>query len=73
MGRHFGNITMGGFKKKKLAIITPQSSSSFQLQACSNNNLLPYGILCTSLAILMTKKQGTLFTKFFCSQHEYKF
>jgi len=42
MGRHVGNITMGGLKKKDFGIITPQSSFLFQLQVCTNNNsLLP--------------------------------
>jgi hypothetical protein len=41
MGRHVGNITMGGLKKKEFEIITPQSFL-FQLQVCaSNNSLLP--------------------------------
>jgi len=41
MGRHVGNITMGGLKKKNFGMITPQSSFLFQFQVCSNNNLLP--------------------------------
>jgi hypothetical protein len=59
-------------RKKIFGMITPQSSFLFQLQVCSNNNLLPYGILCTSLKTLI-KKQGMLLTKFFCSQKECKF
>jgi hypothetical protein len=82
MGRHVGNTTMGGLKKKKFLELqhhNPPSSFSFKCALiiiyclCTFVILLWNGILCTSFKVSMTRILGMLLTVKFCSQKECKF